>query len=97
MRRLPCHRQCGQQDGPVAEGHSGPHGGFRYSKAFQAANDKGLKWTDDALKAFVVDPKDFVKDRIGADKGRTRMAFPGLRKEQDVEDLLAFMKAAGGQ
>ena len=71
--------------------------GFRYSKAFQAANDKGLKWTDDALKAFVVDPKDFVKDRIGADKGRTRMAFPGLRKEQDVEDLLAFMKAAGGE
>tara|TARA_R100000687_G_scaffold48495_1_gene38745 strand:- start:788 stop:958 length:171 start_codon:yes stop_codon:yes gene_type:complete len=56
-----------------------------------------LEWTDDALKAFVVDPKDFVKDRIGADKGRTRMAFPGLRKEQDVEDLLAFMKAAGGE
>jgi len=25
------------------------------------------------------------------------MAFPGLRKEQDVEDLLAFMKAAGGE
>ncbi len=71
--------------------------GFKYSKAFQAANDMGLKWTDDVLKAFVADPKDFVKDKIGADKGRTRMAFPGLRKEQDVEDLLAFMKAAGGQ
>tara|TARA_R110000772_G_scaffold49123_4_gene112526 strand:- start:82146 stop:83216 length:1071 start_codon:yes stop_codon:yes gene_type:complete len=71
--------------------------GFKYSKAFQAANDMGLKWTDDAVKAFVADPKDFVKDKIGADKGRTRMAFPGLRKEQDVEDLLAFMKAAGGQ
>lgn len=71
--------------------------GFKYSKAFQAANDKGLKWTDDALKAFVADPKDFVKDQIGADTGRTRMAFPGLRKEQDVENLLAFMKAAGGR
>ena len=71
--------------------------GFKYSKAFQAANDMGLKWTDDAVKAFVADPKDFVKDKIGADKGRTRMAFPGLRKEQDVEDLLAFMKAAGGE
>lgn len=71
--------------------------GFKYSKAFQAANDKGLKWTDEAIKAFVTSPKNFVKDQIGADKGRTRMAFPGLRKEQDVEDLLAFMKAAGGE
>ncbi|PIW26736.1 MAG: MFS transporter [Rhodospirillales bacterium CG15_BIG_FIL_POST_REV_8_21_14_020_66_15] len=71
--------------------------GFKYSKAFQAANGMGLKWTDRTLKAFVADPKSFVKDRIGGDKGRTRMAFAGLRKEQEVEDLLAYIKKAGGR
>lgn len=69
--------------------------GFRYSKVFKAAAGQGLKWTDDALMAFVADPKSFVKEKIGSDKGRTRMAFPGLRKEQDVADLMAYIKKAG--
>ena len=71
--------------------------GFKYSNAFQTAHDKGLKWTDEALKAFVTDPKGFVKEQIGDGTGRTRMAFPGLRKEKDVEDLMAYLKSAGGQ
>ena len=68
--------------------------GFRYSKAFKAAADQGLKWTDDALMAFIESPKSFVAEKIGKDKGRTRMAFPGLRKEKDVADLMAYIKKA---
>jgi cytochrome c len=71
--------------------------GFRYSKAFKAASEKGLKWTEQTLAAFVANPKAFVKDEIGADKGRTRMAFPGLRKEKDVNDLMAFIKKASAE
>ncbi|MBD3666501.1 MAG: cytochrome c family protein, partial [Kangiella sp.] len=87
--------------GPTLQGvmgrTAGTVDGFRYSKAFQAAKDQGLKWTDENLAAFVAKPKDFVKDKIGADKGRTRMAFAGLRKEKEIEDLIAYIKQAAGE
>ena len=76
---------------------AGTADGFKYSKAFQAAKDKGLKWTDETIAALVASPKDFVKDHIGGDKGRTKMTFAGLRKKKEIDDLLAFMKKAGGQ
>ena len=71
--------------------------GFKYSKAFMAAKDKGMKWTDENVAALVASPKDFVKEHIGDDKGRTRMSFAGLRKQKEIDDLLAYMKQAGGQ
>lgn len=71
----------------------GTHDGYRYSNALLAGKQKGLTWTDDALMAFVTNPRDFVKDKIGADKGATKMSFPGLKQEKERADLLAYLKS----
>ena len=100
---MACHNidKAKNKIGPSLQGvmgrTAGTVDGFKYSNAFQAAKDQGLKWTDENLAAFVAKPKDFVKDKIGADKGRTRMAFAGLRKEKEIEDLIAYIKEASGE
>ena len=57
--------------------------GFKYSKAML---ESGIVWDDDALDRFLRKPKDMVP--------RTKMAFPGLRKEQDRADVIAYLKEA---
>lgn len=59
--------------------------GFKYSKAFLEA---GLTWDDATLTAWLVDPKDVVKG--------TKMAFPGLKKDEDIADVIAYMASQGG-
>lgn len=68
--------------------------GFKYSKDFQKAGEKGLVWDDDSLAKFIANPKGYLGSVIGKDKASTRMAFGGIRKEEDVRDLIAFMKEA---
>jgi len=58
--------------------------GFRYSKAFKGLD---LVWDEANLSAFLKAPKKFVKG--------TKMAFPGLRKPQEITDLLAYMAENG--
>jgi cytochrome c2 len=55
--------------------------GFNYSKAFQAAN---LTWTPEALAAFLKDPKRTVP--------KNRMAFKGLKKDENVQNLIAYLQ-----
>ena len=59
--------------------------GFKYSKAFLEA---GLTWDEETLVAWLADPRDVVRG--------TKMAFPGLRKESDIADVIAWMAAEGG-
>jgi len=59
--------------------------GFRYSKAMAA---KDIVWDDETMSAFLKAPRTYIKG--------TKMAFVGLRKPQEVEDLLAYLKANGG-
>lgn len=59
--------------------------GFKYSKAMK---ESGLTWNEDTLKKFLASPKKLVPG--------TRMTFPGLKKEQDIEDVIAYLKANGG-
>ena len=58
--------------------------GFRYSKAMTEAGAGGLVWTEETVAEFVADPRGFVKG--------TRMVFAGLKKEEDVANLLAYLK-----
>ncbi len=67
---------------------------FKYSKDMKAAGDKGLVWDDETFVAFIENPKKFLGSKLGKKKGRTRMAFGGLRKQKDRDDLLAFLKQA---
>jgi cytochrome c len=59
--------------------------GFKYSKAMKASS---LTWDDETLKKFLTKPKSLVPG--------TRMAFAGLKKEKDIENVIAYLKANGG-
>lgn len=73
--------------GPVLNGIVGaPAGaveGFKYSKAMMAAAEEGLVWDEESLDAFLTKPRDFLKG--------TRMSFPGLRKEEDRANVIAYL------
>jgi cytochrome c len=55
--------------------------GFSYSDAMKA---KGGKWDYESLYHFINNPKAFVPG--------TKMSFVGLKKPQDVADLIAFLR-----
>ena len=57
---------------------------FKYSPAMVKAGEGGLVWEPDTLAAFLADPRGFVKG--------TKMAFAGLKKEEDVANLTAYLK-----
>jgi cytochrome c len=63
----------------------GAHSGFDYSPALK---EKGGNWDYEALYHFVYSPKGYVKG--------TKMAFAGLRKPEEIADLIAFMRSMGG-
>jgi len=71
--------------------------GYKYSKDFKAAGEKGLVWNDETLSAFIADPKGYLGGVIGKKKANTRMAFGGVRKDEDVQNLIAFMKEASAK
>lgn len=71
--------------------------GFKYSKDFKAAGDTGLVWDAETLAKFLADPKGYLGSVIGKEKASTRMAFGGLRKDEDVRDLIAYMKQASSE
>ena len=56
---------------------------YKYSKAMTAS---GLVWDEETLAAYLKAPKKFVKG--------TKMAFAGLKKDRDVADIIAYLKAA---
>ncbi len=61
--------------------------GYRYSRALREAAEAGRVWDEEALAAFLNRPKKFMKG--------TRMVFVGLKKEADIEGLIAYMKRFG--
>ncbi|MEO1292422.1 MAG: c-type cytochrome [Pseudomonadota bacterium] len=54
--------------------------GYKYSKAMR---NSGITWTLDELTAYLKAPKKHVKG--------TKMAFGGLRKEKDRENVIAYL------
>lgn len=59
--------------------------GFKYSSAMQ---ESGLTWDDATMAKFLAKPKDLV--------AKTKMSFAGLKKEDDIENVIAYIKANGG-
>ena len=59
--------------------------GFNYSNAMKAAGEAGVVWDEVTLTQYLVAPRDFVKG--------TRMAFAGLRKSDDVANVIAYLKS----
>ena len=69
---------------------AGAIGDFKYSNAMKAAGDGGLVWNDESIATYLINPKDMVKG--------TKMAFAGLKKDEDRADVIAYLKtfSAGG-
>jgi cytochrome c len=57
--------------------------GYNYSDALKNA---GFVWTPEKLDGWLADPRGFLKGN--------KMTFAGLRKEDQREDLIAYLKEA---
>ena len=63
---------------------AGTHPDFKYSKAMVEAGEHGTVWDEATLATYLHDPKAMVKG--------TKMAFPGLKKDDDVANVIAYLK-----
>jgi cytochrome c len=74
--------------GPVLNGivgrKAGSVEGFNYSPANKEAGEKGWVWTEDNLMKYLENPR--------AAMPNNRMAFAGLKDEQDRRDVIAYLK-----
>lgn len=57
--------------------------GFRYSANMQEWRT-GQTWTEENIRAYITNPKAVLP--------RGSMAYPGLRNEQQMNDLIAYLK-----
>ena len=58
--------------------------GFKYSKPALAMKEEGFVWTVEALDAYLTKPKNVIKGG--------KMAFAGLRKAKDRENVIAYLR-----
>jgi len=63
---------------------AGTHAGFAYSKAMVEAGKAGLQWDEATLRDYLHNPKAKVKG--------TKMAFPGLKDDTEITNLLAYLE-----
>ena len=56
---------------------------FKYSKPMK---NSGLTWDEETLRKYLKKPRSFLKG--------TRMAFAGIKKDKDMDNLIAYLKAA---
>ncbi|MGI9433758.1 MAG: c-type cytochrome [Geminicoccaceae bacterium] len=59
--------------------------GFKYSAAMM---ESGITWDEESIAAYLADPKGYIKGN--------KMAFPGLKKEDQIADVIAYIKEATG-
>jgi cytochrome c len=74
--------------GPVLNGllgrKSGTIDGFNYT---EANKNSGIEWNDAVFAEYIKDPKAKIPG--------TKMAFAGIKNEQEIKDLTAFLKQFG--
>jgi len=63
--------------------HTGSVEGFSYTDANKS---KDIKWGEDTLFSYLENPKKYIPG--------TKMAFGGLKKEKDRNDLITHLKEA---
>jgi cytochrome c len=59
--------------------------GFAYSDAIKAKNAEGFVWTEENIAAYMKAPKAFIPG--------IKMAFSGLKKDEDIANLISYLKA----
>ncbi|WP_420558166.1 c-type cytochrome [Roseovarius sp.] len=77
--------------GPVLNGVMGAtmggHDDFKYSSVFEEAAAEGRIWDEAAMAEFLAAPKSYMKG--------TKMSFAGLKKEEDIDAIIAYLKSFG--
>lgn len=64
--------------------HTGQVEGYSYSAANKGAN---ITWDEATFAEYIKDPKAKIPG--------TKMIFPGIKNEQEIKDLTAFLKQFG--
>ncbi len=59
--------------------------GFKYSDAMIAKGAEGLVWDAETIAGYMKDPKGYIP--------KNKMAFAGLKKDDDVENVIAYLMA----
>src|SRR5579871_5812294 len=74
--------------GPVLNGvvgrPAGTYPGYNYSEANKSS---GLTWDEATLKVYLKDPRAKVPG--------TKMVFPGLQSDDDIANVIAYLKQFG--
>lgn len=93
-------RSC-HQVGDTARNRTGPHlnnllgrtagsvEGFRYSGSMTGAGDDGWVWTEETLSTYLANPRATIRG--------TRMAFAGLRTQDEIDAVIAYLAVTGAQ
>ena len=63
---------------------AGTHADFKYSQAMIDAGKGGLVWDEATLAEYLHNPRAMVKG--------TKMVFPGLKKDEEIANVIAYMK-----
>ncbi|WP_246748631.1 c-type cytochrome [Rhizobium setariae] len=63
---------------------AGTHPDFSYSTAMKEAGAGGLVWDEATLRDYLHNPRAKVKG--------TKMAFPGLKDDTDIANLVTYLK-----
>jgi cytochrome c len=84
----PCHsigEGAANKVGPVLNGLDGRKAGtvegYKYSEANQGS---GITWNKDTFKEYIKDPRAKIKG--------TKMVFPGIKSDEDIANLWAYLK-----
>lgn len=74
--------------GPVLNGligrKAGTYEGFKYT---EANKNSGLVWDEATLAIYLKNPRAAIPG--------TSMTFPGIKKDQEIDDLIAYLKQFG--
>jgi cytochrome c len=62
---------------------AGTKAGFSFSPAMKNSN---IVWSEETIAQYVADPRRFMPGN--------KMAFPGIKKADEMKDLIAYMKEA---
>ena len=88
---FPCHsigEGAKNKVGPELNGldgrHSGSAPGYNYS---DANKNSGIVWSAETFKEYIKDPRGKIPG--------TKMVFPGIKNEKEVDNLWAYLKQFG--
>ena len=71
--------------GPELNGLDGRHSGSVVGFSYTDANkNSGIVWNEESFKKYIRDPRGVIP--------KTKMVFPGLQKDDEVNDLWAYLK-----